>query len=660
VSTGGVTWSDKAERAHSPTLPVSTTAWRVAAVLSVIAAWLLARPYNGIVHDARHYMGEALARLSPRTVGEDYMFALDGQFGFTIFGHVSASLTQVVGVGGASMLIVAAGLGLWVAAAFVFTGRLASGRLRWASLIALASLPADYAAYNGYLTFAEALATPRVFAEASVLAALALFLLGRSWLAVVFIVLAAAFHPVMALPGAGVMVLALAAEDRRWLWAPALGLAVAVAAAALGAPVAERLFQSIDPLWAGVVETRSTLVFPSQWEHSNFTRIGVHVATVLCAALLTTGRTRRVLLAIVGVALLGLAAGLLLGDVFRSLLVIQVQPWRALWLLAVVAAACLPICAVRLWSMGWTARVVIGGIVLGWSSLGEPVYGLASMAAVAAGGWALWRGRSLPVAPVFAATLFALAAVRGLAPELVKPFAIGVWAQSLPQDFSSAPLWWLRVPSLGLALTVAAIVLAIAPAPRFRWAPLVATGVAAVSILLTAFSWDARLPSRRAIEDPASGAELRRFLERRPGEVLWLAGDVHAWIQAGRPNWWAAYQCAPTVFSRPLTVTWSSRHQALVDAGLVTPYACVAPVRMTPEQHRAPRPVVTPQRLERFCRRSDAPAWMIVPVMKGAPTPSNPAFFWRPPHTEYETRVTDRGYVWRARGGYAVYPCARA
>jgi hypothetical protein len=70
----------------------------------VIALWFLCRPYGGIRGDAMLYLGQALSTVSPATLGQDFMFAEDGQFGLSLFPRLAAALVAHFGVSGASMI----------------------------------------------------------------------------------------------------------------------------------------------------------------------------------------------------------------------------------------------------------------------------------------------------------------------------------------------------------------------------------------------------------------------------------------------------------------------------------------------------------------------------------------------------------------------------
>jgi hypothetical protein len=230
------------------------------------------------------------------------------------------------------------GLSLWLAALAAVAAQLARGRALWAMLACTAAVPL---AYSYWFRVGEPHATPRIFAEAAILAGLAVMLSGRRLWALPPLLVAAMLHPVMALAGFGVLFLTLCAHDRRWLWAGLALAALVLVAGALGAPMAERLFARMDAAWLEVVRARSKVVLPTTWPAREWGRMALQLATVAIAASLLTGPRRVVLGAIAVVAALGAVLTVLAGDWLGSLLVIQVQPWRAIWVAAAIAPACL-------------------------------------------------------------------------------------------------------------------------------------------------------------------------------------------------------------------------------------------------------------------------------------------------------------------------------
>jgi hypothetical protein len=65
--------------------------------LLLAALWVAARPYFGIVHDARLYMVQALHALQPERFAGDLYFAFGSQDAFTAFSALDAPLIGAMG-----------------------------------------------------------------------------------------------------------------------------------------------------------------------------------------------------------------------------------------------------------------------------------------------------------------------------------------------------------------------------------------------------------------------------------------------------------------------------------------------------------------------------------------------------------------------------------
>ena len=230
----------------------------------------------------------------------------------------------------------------------------------------MALLPNAYGAPYP-LGFAELNAIPRPFAEALVLAGLAAFAANRAGIALMFIAAAALLHPIMALADCAAVLAVLGWEDKRWFWLFALGGALSLLAGWLGVPLLDRLFIAVDPALKSLHESRSPFLFPSQWPAESFPPLIVQAATLAIAAHAQQGRHRSILAAMIVVGLGGIAMAAMFGDWLSSLLIVQAQPWRMAWLMAVAGAMAFGICAVNLWREGPSARIVLALLVLCWS-----------------------------------------------------------------------------------------------------------------------------------------------------------------------------------------------------------------------------------------------------------------------------------------------------
>jgi hypothetical protein len=592
----------------------------LAALVACVAAL---RPYTGVVGDSVLYMGGALAALDPQGIGQDPMWRLDGQMRFSLFPMLLRPLVATFGVAHASIAVAATGLLLWSAALVAFARALAGREAAIAVVLACASFPA---AYNSHATvyFGEPVATPRVFAEAAVLAALAATLAGRGLLAVAFSTLAALLHPVMASAGIGALFVYLVALDRRWLVAGGLAAAFCIAAALLGVPFLDRLTTRIDSQWLAMLRGPDDYLFPTTWPERAFDLFAQRAATVALAALVTQGAVRRLFVAILVVAVAAMALTLVLGDLFPLLLVVQAQPWRAGWLLALAAAAGFAVCGVVLWREGPGSRIILALLALAWlvessaagallvcGALGLRIarVDLSRLADGAAGRW-LWIGVGL-------LAIFDLVVNIGLAAAFTAAQPPG----------ARPPPYWLVLDGHVLAVPISLLGVWLVLHPPAPIAPRLLVPACVGLCLVVAASWRQEWdPFRKALARAGRQDDLVALLAERPGPILWLGGNQEAWYWAGRPNWAAGVQGMAIIFSRELTLDWFERMGALIERGWITDGGTITRTLSKPDPVY---PDLSPARRAPFCARADAPAWILAPIASESDAAG--AKIWRAP-----------------------------
>lgn len=617
-------------------------------LLAAFGLFLLSRPYPGIFHDGRLYVADALAKLDPGGVGKDLMFVHDGQFGFSLYTPMLARLIDLLGLNGAAMAIVAVTLTLWFAAAAWLIERFLADRppaLRWAALVFVAVLPPLYGPL-GAIGYAEPYATPRGLAEAAGLAGMAAYLSSRRFLALALCAAGMLFHPIMGLCSAAAIGLALCLEDRRWLWAGLAGLVLLAIAGLLRLPIAERVVTVMDPVWRAIVEQRSPIVFPSQWPIETWSLMALHVCGLAAGAVLLRGAPRLLALGALAAGLLGVAVSAILGDRASLLLFLQLQSWRMLQPAAVLGAACLALLSAELPRRGPLG--LWGLTLLGLAWLFRDVAHLALLLAPAGllcvlGGERITFSRPMLVRRAAVGALAAGAIVSAAARAVDLSHALS----DMPPTwgFSLMWVWSSDLPSIAITLAVGLWLAREAPPPPAlaRVAGAVLLGVLALAL------WDDRSPFVR-VRDHGRDPTLAAMTASRPGEVLWLAGDIEPWALMGRPSWSSKVQSAGVVFSRPLSLEMKDRATRLRAFGLVTdgwlspPRAGIAP---------PPRPRLVTVRA--FCAQSDAPAWIVWPYWtEGALEPSLGARDWTPRRPFGQ--MTPHG--WLSASRYAVIPCA--
>lgn len=572
---------------------------RIAAVLSLIAMFLLSRPYFGIRHDARIYVGRAEADLGRAGMAEDLMFVHDGQSKYSAFGALFRPLVEHLGSAPAAALLTGVGLAFWLAAAVVLLSRFCRGVHLWAAAFALAALPAFYV---GVLAYAEPFATPRLFAEGFACLALAA-LVERRWIAAgALLALGASLHPIMTAPAVAVFGLMLILQDRRWLALPVAGLAGAFAAAFAGLPLIDRLIAPLDAAWLNMLQQRSAYLFPALWSEGSWMMFVRQTATLVIAASFLGGRTRQLAI----VVLAGGVGGVIATMLAPTLLVIQMQPWRGQWLVALLSTALLPFVVAQLWKAGGGARAAAALLAAAWGVTDHPT--LAAAACVLAAGLAyVPQARRLPppvwrIAWVLAAMILAHAALVALAAAVIRA------ASETGADFVSRTLL-----SRGLMVFAGALATAVLLRPELAQriaARRSAVAVAAIALAVAAAAWDAQDPWTRARDRSAGAASLRSQLP--PGEVFWLGGDGRSgpWTQRG--EWWSINEGASAVFDRDLALEWRRRLDILVEARLASPRLRVG------ETDEMAKAKLTTRGLSLVCGAPRGPSAVIAPATRVA------------------------------------------
>jgi hypothetical protein len=619
-------------------------------VLCVPAIWIFASYYTGIDGDARIYMARALADLDPNGVGRDIMFALDGQSAFTIFRILAAKLVALLGPSNAALALALLNMAAWFTAMTALASRFANGRALAVLLVCAAVLPCSYGFYP-LMGSREIIAVPRPLSEAGILFALAALCAGRVWLSLVLLGAAALLHPIMALPGFGIVFLVQGLQDRRWFAALALGLAAAAAAALAGLPLFVRLTTVIDAPWRALLEDRNPYLFVSHWHAASFSPLAVQSVSVALGAMLAGGRQQTVLFAALAVACAGVAAGWVFGDGLSLLLAVQVQPWRSLWLVAVLAMPAFGLCVLELPKRGQSGQIALGFLVFAWITFDTlPASPVAAF--IALGLFLMPASRPLNFSSSFVVAIWII--LLGMAIALKWQDAALTWdyLRSMPgvRTDVTGPLW--RAGLLPWPFVLLAVAWARWPDSRFE--AVLAGSLLILLTVLIALTWDARSPASKRIASNVHDAALEAMLASKPGEVLWLNGDEE-WYWLGRPQWITFTHGAGIVFSRPLAMLWSERMKLLISLGL----ADEGRLRPWRSPAKIVIPSLTPSAITALCTRQDAPAWIVSPLPEGWSLP--PGFggsIWHAPVTQAAEAVVDQRVKWYIFDSYAAVPCA--
>jgi hypothetical protein len=577
--------------------------WALALLLLAAVAWY--RPYEGLRHDGVLYFGQALLKLHPQ-LRADPFFAGGSQDTWTIYSRLMAPLYAALPVQWTHVPLL---LLLWAASGWAVWRLLAglSSSVRWLGLIALAVLSPYYGGLS--VSLAEPFLTGRSFAEPLVLWSGVMLLAGRYKLAALLWGLAAAFHPLLALPAAVVAWLWLALNDRRWLWL-SLAVPVAFALGGLGVRPFVGLVSPYDADWWQLVEKINRYAILQHWLLTEWLSVTVDALILLLARrLVPSPELRRLLTAVLLATALLLTFSAVAGDWLHWQLPTQLQTWRVLWIVHVLAVGLGPCVTLAYWARGQACRVLAGVVALlilcadqGWA------WGWAFIL------WALlWWGllerqvvlsRQMLAAALVATAVCIVGVVIGGALEDFFRFRLG---EVLNPEMHAA-LGVLRQPVLVLALAVA-----VACAWPERRVPaalalLLVSTMAVVSVLC----WDRRPPLTRSIEVGRPAPHPFESALAPGASVYWHDGLAAVWGLLHRPAHFARVQGAGLLFSRNTALLVRERRNAYEELESQRRECETGSLLMKdlPSLRACQQPSLPT--LKRLCSRTDGPDFVVL------------------------------------------------
>ena len=355
------------------TPPTGASRWRVdprlptglAIGLGLAALFLYSHPYYGIWHDATLYTLIALRPLYPDALGGDMFFSAGSQASYTVFPWLHTALIRHLGMELPAWGLARAFGVLWIASVALLARQLMDRRAAWLALALLIAIPAKYGA--GYVFgYGESFLSPRTLAESLAVIALWFALRGRWPGAVAGLAAAAAIHPIMALPA--ILCAVLLADSRRaGLPLGVIGLACLLGAGAVAAWAPIGPLRLLDPAWHDSLQRFAPFLLADQWLLQDWQRALVPLLNLAIALLvLPPGTARRLASRVLVVGAVGLALMLLADRVLPIVLLIQLQPWRWIWIGKVVAILLLVPVAGTLWGRGANGRAILALLGVGW------------------------------------------------------------------------------------------------------------------------------------------------------------------------------------------------------------------------------------------------------------------------------------------------------
>lgn len=527
-----------------------------AAGIAGAAIWLLTRQYGGIHNDAALYALMAMAWREPATFASDLFVRFGSQDPFSIFSPIYGSAIGSVGLEGANIALTLIAHALWLVGAWRLSHALVRGLAGHLAFVLAAAVSAYYGGW-AVLYAGEALLTPRPFAEALSLLALA-WIARRAWIGgFIALVLAMLLHPAMALAGVGAAMIVIALRRPVFWWLIAAAGAAVGALAVGGVEPFGRLIRTMDPAWLAAIVAHNGFVLTSAWLPGDWVRLAAQLAICLAAALWSGGPRRRLFIAAAAVGVGGTLAALIGADVLHDTLIVQLQTWRLAWMPAIVALPAIVLIALRLRRrpLGPTATVLLAVPLI---ILTRPFCDKA---------WAWGLGLAMTLAGLaFAAMIRA-----GRAPKLsrtarrmiieaavILPLgAVGDSLINLAQDilffarhhaFSLDPMMFIGVRLAFLAAGGGLVALA-------RRRPAVALAGAGAGLIIAGLAWDARTPWERYVDAGRSAP----VSAPSAGSILWSEDAPPTWFLLHRPAYVSMTQGAGLLFSRATAEAWAAR-----------------------------------------------------------------------------------------------------
>jgi hypothetical protein len=537
-----------------------------AMALFALATWMLQHPYIGLRHDAAIYVLLALARSHPDTLATDVFVRFGSQDQYTLFSPLYSAAISLLGPEPAAAFLTFAAHVALLGCAWVVARRFMSALAATFGVALLVALPGEYGS-GIFFHYLEDFLTPRLPAEALVLAGVAAALTHRYWWGGVCVLAAMLLHPIMAAAGVAFLVLTFVAPARpRVTAAAAAVLLLSSLALVLTTPLLGRL----DPDWFEIVSASSPYLYVSSWSVSDWSRICLPLA-VLTIGLLTgtTQDLRRVCGGALLMVACGLAMTLLYCDLLHVILFTGAQSWRWLWLADVLAIVLTPVIAGHCWRSGTAGRVAIILLASAWTlrDEGSAIY-IVPVAIACAAVPATWRNHRYARLALFGScALLLIAVTKDLAARLAYRESQDAGTASFPYEFR----FLCGDGVLPAALLVAAW-LGLRQTRSIRRNGLLVTTAGALCAALVPMDLPYWTHTHYTPELARRFAPWRAEIPPH-AEVLWPDTPLGDWYLLDRPSYWSADQAAGAIFSREKSLLLRQRtasiNTALVQSGLM-------------------------------------------------------------------------------------------
>lgn len=518
----------------------------VIAGLSVLfCLWLELHPYLGLYHDARLYAAQALYRSQPDLYQKDLFFAYGSQDQFTIFSLIYSKIIQLYGLDRAVYLLTLIGQLLWFGASALLVNSLTSGFVRWLALLLITTVPGFYGADN-VLVFGEAFLTARLYAEAFSFTAI-VFAVNEKWLvSFILLILALLIHPLMAL-SAILILLVYQYSFSTKLYRIALIGALAVAlAACLGIAPFDRLLLVMNENWRQIALRKSPWLALENWTASDWALWVVAESTLILAWLSSACKLKRLFFAAIIVGLFSTILAFIGGSLLKNALLLQIQLWRALWLVQWFAFLAFAWLVNEYWHKSEFYKSIILILISSWLMRGHEGGFLAALTIPA---WFWQKKHRTITTPLIVKIGVYLVFIQALAWYM----ANAVTNYELVKIYDDISMTLQGFLEYGASTIVFVFFLSrrFFVFSRLPWITTISCAVAGILLVLTVASWDHRRNSDfpRLSQSIDEFAEFKRLIPKS-STVYWEGnGAMYVWLILNKRSYVSDIQTAGVVFS---------------------------------------------------------------------------------------------------------------
>ncbi len=622
----------------------------LAALVLIAALWFATRPYGGIVHDAQLYLAQALHRADPATYGSDIFFRYGSQDRYSLVSLAYAPAVRALGPGGAHLAFFLAASSLWLSAVYAFARSLSgSHRLALLGCITACTLLPTYT--FGVLQYGEPFFTPRLLVEAAGMAALACICRGNRLAAFTLGAVALLLHPLLALPLLALLLVLSGPITRIFLPVSATGVLAALTLGLSGIDPFDRLFQSIDAEWLGLLEKWSQHSFVSYWGWQTLVICILPAVCLWLVARFGTHVQRRLAAGASVIAAAFVLTSWVMGDLFANLLITNLQLWRATWLFVLPAACLAPVALALLPATGAARPLFLAALTLnaiearfgsGAIPFASASLALAALAALASARAQTPRLRRLACLGssglAAAATLLALAEVAGFVAD--RPTAV------LKDSLTRSAL------VLCLALALVALVHGW---QNTRRAALRRTALALVTAALAvaSVSMADRRDGRMRLVTTAAPLDAGFLAALSDRSVYWENGLQIQWFRLRQPAYYSCIQSAGSMFFRQTAIELARRSAAL-SALNTADFPTDPEANCRPRANPAENGPTTVAQIETACRALPDLDAMVL----NADLPDAPHLSWQPGYDLPVTTGAPKAAQDGPTGSYNLYLCA--